>query len=74
MTDQPATSAAKPQRRAGNWKPDMIQLSTDAGELIVDLIGGAKPYLWIGRRGDDGDEYLDSIEVERIEKAVRRMR
>lgn len=43
-----------------------VDVQTDAGEVTMTVVGGSRPYLWIGRGGD----YLDSIDLRVILKAA----
>lgn len=54
------------------YKREPIQVNTSAGELIVELVPGSAAYLWIGRRGQEDDEFLDAVSVRAILGAVER--
>lgn len=51
-----------------------VNVRTNVGDkLIVELVGGSQPYLWIGQADENGvPRYLGSVTVRAVLGAVKR--
>lgn len=64
---QPETAGQR-LRKATEQVGSTRRAKTDAGQLVVDIVGGPHPYVWIG----DGSRYLDSLDWKALVRAARK--